>query len=98
MRMLWVALAAAVPFVAQAPIPRYEVKRATAPVTVDGTLDEAAWASASAPVTLQFLWDNQTGAKQKTSVRVVWDAQALYLAYEADDADITARFLQRDDP
>ena len=98
MRMLWIALLAAVPLIPQAPIPRYEVKRATAPVSVDGKLDEAAWAAASAPVALQFLWDRQTGAKQKTSVRVVWDAQALYLGYEADDADITARFLQRDDP
>jgi hypothetical protein len=98
MRMVWITLLAAVPLVSQAPLPRYEAKRATTPITVDGTLDEAAWASASAPATLQFLWDNQTGAKQKTSVRVIWDAQAIYLGYEADDADITARFLQRDDP
>jgi len=98
MRIVWVALLVAVPFVFQAPIPRYNVRRATGPITVDGKLDEAAWTSAAAPVTLQFLWDNQTGAKQKTSVRVMWDAQALYLGYEADDADVTARFLQRDDP
>ncbi len=98
MRKFWIALLAAVPLMPQTPIPKYEVKRATVPVSVDGKLDEAAWAGASAPVTLQFLWDNQTGAKQKTSVRVVWDAQALYLGYEADDADIIARFLQRDDP
>jgi len=98
MRNFWIALLAAAPLAAQTPIPKYEVKRATAPVTIDGKLDEAAWAGAAAPVALQFLWENQTGAKQKTSARVVWDAQALYLGYEADDADITARFLQRDDP
>src|ERR1041385_1526636 len=98
MRMLWMALLAAAPFVSQAPIPHYNVKRATGPITIDGKLDEAAWTNASAPVTLQFLWENQTGAKQKTSVRVLWDAQALYLGYEADDADINARFLQRDAP
>ena len=44
MRKLWIALLAAVPLLPQAPIPKYEVKRATAPVTVDGKLDEAAWA------------------------------------------------------
>ena len=98
MRMLWIAMVAAAPLVSQAPIPRYDVKRATGPITVDGRLDEAAWASASAPVTLQFLWETQTGAKQKTSARVLWDAQALYLGYDADDADINARYLQRDDP
>ena len=83
---------------ASASIPRYEVRRATSPVTIDGALDEAAWAAAAPPLTLQFLWDTQTGAKQKTSVRVVWDAQAFYAGFEADDADITARFENRDDP
>ena len=79
------------------PVPRYEVKRASAPPTIDGKLDEAAWAAAPA-VTLQFLWDSQTGAKQKTRARLLWDAQALYVGFDADDADITAQFQQRDDP
>jgi hypothetical protein len=81
-----------------APVPRYEVRRATSPVTIDGKLDEAAWSQAAPPVTLQFLWENQTGAKQKTQGRLLWDAQALYVGYEADDADINARFENRDDP
>ena len=83
---------------ASAPIPRYEVKRASSAITIDGKLDEAAWAGASPAVTLQFLWDSQTGAKQKTYARVVWDAQAFYVGFDADDADINARFEQRDDP
>jgi hypothetical protein len=81
-----------------AAIPRYEVKRATSPITIDGKLDETAWTSASPAVTLQFLWDSQTGAKQKTYARVVWDAQAFYVGFDADDADINARFEQHDDP
>lgn len=92
------ALLAAVPVVGQPPMPRYDVKRAASPVTIDGTLDDAAWARASSPITLQFLWDSQTGAKQKTSARLLWDAEALYVGFDADDSDITARFLQRDDP
>ena len=67
-------------------------------VTIDGKLDDAAWTGASPAVTLQFLWESQTGAKQGTRARVVWDAQALYVGFDADDADITARFKQRDDP
>ena len=67
-------------------------------ITVDGKLDEPAWTNASAPLTLQFLWENQTGTKQKTYARVVWNAQALYLGYEVEDTDINARYLQRDDP
>src|SRR5436190_11638025 len=81
-----------------APIPRYEVKRASSPITIDGKLDEAAWTGASPAVTLQFLWDNQTGAKQATHARVVWDAQAFYIGFDADDADINARFQNHDDP
>jgi hypothetical protein len=98
MRIVIAIVLAAAPLVAQAPIPRYEVKRAAAPLAIDGKLDEAAWASASPPLTLQSLWDSQTGAKQKTLVRLLWDAQALYIGYEAEDTDITAQFLQRDDP
>ncbi len=83
---------------AQAPIPRYEIKRAPSPIAIDGKLDDAAWATASPAVTLQFLWESQTGAKQKTSARLLWDAQAFYIGFDAEDADINARFLQRDDP
>ena len=88
----------ATPTTPSAPIPRYEIKRASSPIAVDGKLDEASWTTASPAATLQFLWDQQTGAKQKTYVRVLWDAQALYLGYDVDDADINAQFTQRDDP
>jgi hypothetical protein len=83
---------------AQPAVPRYEVARTTAPITVDGELDDAAWSAAAPAVTLQFLWDEQTGAKQRTRVRLLWDDQALYAAYDAEDADITAQYTQRDDP
>ena len=93
---LVVALSMAVPpFAAQSVVPRYEVKRASAPLTIDGELGEAAWAAAPA-VTLQFLWESQTGPKQMT--RAHSDAQALYVGFDADDADITAQYTQRDDP
>ncbi len=84
-----VALLAGAHLVSQPAIPRYEVKRASSPPTIDGKLDEAAWTQASAPITLQFLWDSQTGAKQKTAARLLWDAQALYVGFDADDADVT---------
>jgi hypothetical protein len=98
MRLL-VALIVIVPVVAgaQAPVPRYEVKRVSGPLTIDGRLDEPPWAAAPA-ATLQFLWESQTGAKQMTRARLLWDAQALYVGFDADDADITAQYQQRDDP
>jgi len=82
---------------AQAPLPRYDVRRAPAPLTIDGKLTEAAWTTTPA-MTLQFLWESQTGSKQMTRARLLWDAQALYVGFDADDTDITAQFQQRDDP
>jgi len=82
---------------ALAPLPRYDVRRAPAPLTIDGRLNEPAWAATSA-MTLQFLWESQTGPKQMTRARLLWDAQALYVGFDADDTDITAQFQQRDDP
>src|SRR5688572_7856986 len=97
MRILIAASMAVSLVAAQSSVPRYEVKRAVAPITIDGKTDEAPWAAAPA-VTLQFLWDSQTGAKQTTRARLLWDGSGLYVGFDADDADITARFEQRDDP
>lgn len=79
------------------PPPRLEVKRATGSVVVDGKLDDAAWAHANS-VDFIFPWEQQTGAKQKTTARVLWDDENLYVAYRCDDMDITAQFDKRDDP
>src|SRR3712207_8346274 len=49
-------------------------------------------------VNLQFLWENQTGAKQATAARLLWDDENLYVSYDVVDADINAVFLNRDDP
>jgi hypothetical protein len=48
MRSLAICLLLAAPLVAQPPIPRYEVKRATGRIVVDGKLDDKAWAGAPA--------------------------------------------------
>jgi hypothetical protein len=82
---------------AQAPLPRYEAKRAAGPIAIDGRLDEKAWAAAPA-VELIFPWESQTGAKQKTTVRLLWDDRFLYVGYECEDRDIVALHTERDDP
>jgi len=98
MMRLLIALMLAVHVVsAQSSVPRYEVKRAVAPVTIDGQLNEAVWATAPVAA-LQFLWESQTGSKQMTRARLLWNAQGLYVGFDAEDADITAQFLERDDP
>ena len=79
------------------PVPRYEVRRAPSPVVIDGKLDEPAWKAATV-IELQFPWDQQTGAKQKTRARLVWNNEYLYVGYECDDTDIVALHTERDDP
>jgi len=80
-----------------APKPRFEVHRAPSPVTIDGKVDPQEWAAAGPAITLIFPWDVQTGAKQKTSCRLLWDDQNLYVAYECEDTDITAQVRGRDE-
>ena len=78
-------------------LPKYEVKRAASRIAVDGKLDDAAWQAAGV-VEFQFPWDAQTGAKQRTRARMLWDDQNLYVGYDCDDTDIVAQFDKRDDP
>ena len=82
---------------AAAPVPTYEVKRAAARIVIDGKMDDAAWKDA-APITFEFPWDQQTGAKQKTTARLLWDDNFLYVGYDCEDTGIHAHYLNRDDP
>lgn len=79
------------------PIPKLEVRRTARPLVIDGKLDDAAWQKAEA-VVFQFPWPKQTGAAQKTTVRLLWDDEFLYLGYDCEDTDLTAHYLLRDDP
>lgn len=79
------------------PVPSYRVHRAPSPIVVDGKLDEAAWKAAQT-VEFQFPWSRQTGARQKTVARLLWDDNFLYVAYDCEDADVVAHYTERDDP
>ncbi len=79
------------------PLPRYEVKRANSRINVDGKLTDKAWEDAPA-IELIFPFEQQTGKKQKTRVRLLWDDEALYAGYDCDDEDITAQHVDRDAP
>ena len=79
------------------PLPEYSVKSIKEKMVVDGKLSEPSWSQAP-PITLMFPWDFQTGKKQKTTVKLLRDADTLYVGYEAEDTDITATHENRDDP
>ncbi len=72
--------------------------RTTAPVRIDGLLDDAAWASA--PVVSDFTQvDPAEGqpVSQRTEVRLLYDDEALYIGARLyDDGPINARLGRRD--
>lgn len=79
------------------PVPTYDVHRASSRIVVDGDASEAAWKAAPS-LALQFPWDQQTGAKQKTTVRMLWSSEFLYLFYDCEDTDVVAHYTDHDDP
>lgn len=79
------------------PAPEYVAHRATGPLVIDGDLRDSAWAAAPV-VTLSFRWPEQTGRRQATRVRLLWNDNFLYAAYECEDTDLTAKYEHRDDP
>jgi hypothetical protein len=93
----WVLSYGCVAYTKDAPArPRYEVLRTEESIAIDGEVLEREWRAASAPMELVFPWESQTGAKQATRVRLLWDDQYLYAAYECDDTEVAARFTDRD--
>lgn len=77
------------------PVPEYVVMRAESALTIDGKMDEPAWQKAN-PVELAFPWEEQTGEKQKTTARLLWDDQNLYVFFDCEDKDVTAKMTERD--
>lgn len=71
-------------------------------ITVDGRLDEPAWANAAR---VGPLVNNKTVGQKRvldvyaTRARLLWDEQALYVAFECEDPDVWARRgATKDDP
>lgn len=78
-------------------IPDYYIKYTSDKIIVDGKLDEASWKRAKI-ISLKFPWEEQTGEKQFTNVRMIWDKDYLYIAYKCVDNNITSQYEKHDDP
>lgn len=78
-------------------LPAVTIPRASAPITADGKLDEAAWEKA--PVLRFYDSLGREGTiSQSTALKLLWDDQNLYVGFTNEDVDITDPYQNRDDP
>lgn len=97
----------ALPMAAQTPatpehaVPSVPGVRRTSPITIDGKLDESAWAAAT-PITqfLQHIPDEGAAATLATEIRILYDDDALYIGARMSEptglAGIRAPLARRD--
>ncbi|HKJ02624.1 MAG TPA: carbohydrate binding family 9 domain-containing protein, partial [Longimicrobiales bacterium] len=82
------------------PRPSHPATRATGPIVIDGSPDEAAW-EAAPPITRFIQARPNLGfpATERTEVRILFDARALYvscLCYDSEPDNLTVTSLERD--
>ncbi|MDP6018849.1 MAG: carbohydrate-binding family 9-like protein [Candidatus Latescibacteria bacterium] len=82
----------------EAPLPHYLVRHATEPILVDGRLDEFDWAAAPQINGLERILNDYGHVLHATRARMVWDDDALYIAFACRDPDMWALYTEEDDP
>lgn len=92
-------LAASIPVKAKVvatPIKRYVVRKTAKAPKLDGKLDESAWKDT--PSAGSFV-NTMTGGptEARTEVKMLWDAQNLYVGFDNADADVWSTLNKRDD-
>lgn len=77
-------------------LPIYKCPKVQVPPIIDGALDDIAWSS----VPSVNLLDCQNGSPtdRRTSVRLCWDDNYLYVAFECCDEEIHNSYSNHDDP
>ncbi len=75
--------------------PAYTVYRAGTPILIDGRLDEPAWVGAPDVGKFVFPW-YESGKKEQTVAKMLWDDENLYVAFVCEDAHIWAEHTARD--
>lgn len=75
----------------------YDIRRATAPLIIDGKLDESDWKKAPSVGDFSFPWLTE-GTKEPTVAKLLWDNKNLYVAWYASDRHISAFIRERHGP
>lgn len=82
------------------PVPRTEIRRPAAAITVDGRLEEAVWHSPPTIPELRFIRDGKKPT-EKSEVWITYDDNGLYVAFRCHESNlpgITAQYTNRGDP
>lgn len=75
----------------------YVVYRATSPITIDGIPDEAAWQNATVITNFRDIsGDGFPLPLYRTTARILWDDQYLYVAAELEEPNVWAYNTQHD--
>lgn len=67
-------------------------------IVVDGRCDDAAWQRAAPRPLVPHLGEAAPPLAFATTLRLLWDKDALYACFEADDDDAFSPYQTRDDP
>ena len=78
------------PLLCRAEVPEYTVLRTTEKIVIDGILDDTDWAAAKSVGDFKFPWQDKTGDRDQTEVKILWDDTFLYISYKCEDKHIWA--------
>jgi len=99
MKRLMLALlgAAAVSGTVFAEPPQYTAMKTGSEMVMDGVLNEPAWEKAQPVGAFVFQW-YQSGDKEQTEAKILWDDERIYFAFKCDDAHISADVFSNNGP
>ncbi|RKR14428.1 carbohydrate binding protein with CBM9 domain [Maribacter vaceletii] len=76
--------------------PIFKVSKATSSVVVDGKMDEIIWKKTEVGTFDNFYAAPEPNDKQKSTFRMLWGENSLYVFFEFEDKYLTVRETQRD--
>ena len=74
--------------------PSHVVKRTSGRIYIDGNASEEDWKAAESVGDFVFPW-YESGKKEQTDTRILWDDEYLYVLFKCEDENISAKYYQR---
>lgn len=76
--------------------PELDVGKRKGAIKIDGVADEADWKTAT--VFPFAAHDGKSAVTRKTTAKMLWDNEALYVSFDVEDPDAFTTYSKRDDP